>query len=158
LTAERSVALDVSLAPVLPDTQMDPMQIEQALLEVISNALDSMPGGGRLRLATRVDATETPDEVVVIEVADTGAGIPADTLASVCEPFFTTRADGTGLGLAIAKRYVEQNGGTLSITSRTNEGTTVRMTFPALSSEDRARDVAANAEPADVAGHATRST
>jgi signal transduction histidine kinase len=158
LTAERSVALDVSLAPVLPDTQMDPMQIEQALLEVISNALDSMPGGGRLRLATRVDATETPDEVVVIEVADTGAGIPADTLASVCEPFFTTRADGTGLGLAIAKRYVEQNGGTLSIMSRTNEGTTVRMTFPALSSEDRARDVAANAEPADVAGHATRST
>jgi signal transduction histidine kinase len=158
LTAERSVALDVSLAPVLPDTQMDPMQIEQALLEVISNALDSMPGGGRLRLATRVDATETPDEVVVIEVADTGAGIPADTLASVCEPFFTTRADGTGLGLAIAKRYVEQNGGTLSIMSRTNEGTTVRMTFPALSSEDRARDVAANAEPADVAGHATRRT
>jgi signal transduction histidine kinase len=117
-----------------------------------------MPGGGRLRLATRVDATATPDAGVVIEIADTGAGIPTDLLASVCEPFFTTRADGTGLGLAIAKRYVEQNGGTLSITSHTNEGTAVRMTFPALSSDDRDRNGAANAEPVDVASHAPRST
>jgi len=174
LTAERGVELDVLLAPALPDTQMDPMQMEQALLEVISNALDAMPGGGRLRLATRVDSAATPDAAVVIEIADTGTGIAADILASVCEPFFTTRADGTGLGLAIAKRYVEQNGGTFSITSRTNEGTTVRMTFPALSRNDPDRDAADTAAhgggdvagtvdhgaaaPADAAGHATRST
>jgi signal transduction histidine kinase len=68
---------------------------------------------------------------VIIEVADTGPGIPAQVLPSVCEPFFTTRQEGTGLGLAIAKRYVEQNGGRLDIESRPGEGTTVRLRLPA---------------------------
>ena len=70
---------------------------------------------------------------VAIEVSDTGAGIPEAVLPSVCEPFFTTRADGTGLGLAIAKRYVEQNGGRLEIASRPG-ATTVRVRFPAAAS------------------------
>jgi two-component system, NtrC family, sensor histidine kinase HydH len=59
----------------------------------------------------------------VIDVSDTGSGIPASVLPSVCEPFFTTRPEGTGLGLAIAKRYVDQNGGHLKIESR--PGTTI---------------------------------
>ena len=61
----------------------------------------------------------------MVEIVDTGVGIPERVLASVCEPFFTTRAEGTGLGLAIAKRYVEQNGGDLEISSiadRWNDG------------------------------------
>ena len=58
---------------------------------------------------------------VVLEVSDTGGGIPGRRLASVCEPFFTTRQEGTGLGLAIAKRYIEQNGGRLEIASRPGE-------------------------------------
>ena len=62
----------------------------------------------------------------MVEVSDTGGGIPEHVLPSVCEPFFTTRQEGTGLGLAIAKRYVEQNGGRLEIASRAGEGTTVR--------------------------------
>jgi signal transduction histidine kinase len=70
-----------------------------------------------------------PNEVV-LEVSDTGAGIPEAALASVFEPFFTTRQEGTGLGLAIAKRYVEQNGGRLEIESRQGHGTTVRLRFP----------------------------
>jgi signal transduction histidine kinase len=68
---------------------------------------------------------------VVVEVTDTGGGIPAQVLPSVCEPFFTTRQEGTGLGLAIAKRYVEQNGGRLEIVSRPGDGTTVRVRLPA---------------------------
>jgi signal transduction histidine kinase len=67
---------------------------------------------------------------VIIEVSDTGPGIPEQVLPSVCEPFFTTRPDGTGLGLAIAKRYVEQNNGTLEISSHPG-GTTVRIRLPA---------------------------
>jgi signal transduction histidine kinase len=66
---------------------------------------------------------------VVIEIADTGDGIPQQVLSSVCDPFFTTKVDGTGLGLAIAKRYVTQNGGTMQIMSTQGIGTTVQISF-----------------------------
>ena len=69
---------------------------------------------------------------MVVEIADTGVGIPERVLASVCEPFFTTRAEGTGLGLAIAKRYIEQNGGALDIRSAATVGTTVRIRLPGI--------------------------
>ena len=126
---ERRVQLEVHVPPDLPEVRVDPMQLEQALLELVSNALDAMPDGGRLRLDARA-ADGAGESRVVIQIADTGAGIPAHILPSVCEPFFTTRADGTGLGLAIAKRYVEQNGGRLEIASAPGAGTTVRVTLP----------------------------
>jgi two-component system, NtrC family, sensor histidine kinase HydH len=108
--------------------RVDPMQLEQVILEIVSNALDAMPAGGRLRIGAA--ATDGPDAGVIVEVSDTGGGIPEPVLASVCEPFFTTRPEGTGLGLAIAKRYMEQNGGRLEIVSRPGEGTTVRLRLP----------------------------
>ena len=110
--------------------RVDPMQLEQALLELVSNALDAMPSGGRLRLGARAAGGDGTGGEVVIEVGDTGPGIPAGVLPSVCEPFFTTRQDGTGLGLAIAKRYVEQNGGRLEIDSTPGSGTTARVRLP----------------------------
>jgi signal transduction histidine kinase len=127
---ERGIELQVSLGPDLPQVRVDPMQLEQALLELVSNALDAMPSGGTLRLgAAATDAGMNGGEIV-IEVSDTGAGIPASVLPSVCEPFFTTRQEGTGLGLAIAKRYVEQNGGRLELDSTPGLGTTVRVRLP----------------------------
>jgi signal transduction histidine kinase len=89
-----------------------------------------MPAGGRLRIGAFLANGDGP-ATIVLEVSDTGGGIPAQVLPSVCEPFFTTRQEGTGLGLAIAKRYVEQNGGRLEIASRPGEGTTVRLRLPA---------------------------
>ena len=77
--------------------------------------------------------------------SDSGVGIPERVLASVCEPFFTTRAEGTGLGLAIAKRYIEQNGGDLEISSIATVGTTVRIRLPAI---DHADASLGEAEPA----------
>jgi signal transduction histidine kinase len=103
---------------------------EQALLEIISNALDAMPDGGRLRIDARPGSGQDSLAAVVIEIADTGAGIPAHVLPSVCQPFFTTRPEGTGLGLAIAKRFVEQNGGRLEISSAQGAGTVVRIWLP----------------------------
>ncbi len=127
---ERNVELQIELPGTLPAVRVDPMQLEQALLELVSNALDAMPSGGRLRIgAEAVNGGSGPAEVT-IEVTDTGAGIPAQVLPSVCEPFFTTRQEGTGLGLAIAKRYVEQNGGRLEIESRSGAGTTARVRLP----------------------------
>jgi two-component system sensor kinase FixL len=88
-----------------------------------------MPSGGRLRIKAWSEG-EFPGQVI-IEVADSGPGIPEQVLPSVCEPFFTTRQEGTGLGLAIAKRYVEQNGGRLEIKSGPS-GTVVRFWLPAV--------------------------
>jgi signal transduction histidine kinase len=129
---EQGVELQLELSPVLPEVRVDPIQLEQALVEIISNALDAMPQGGRLRIGASLNNGAGPAEVS-IEIADTGPGIPEQVLPSVCEPFFTTRQDGTGLGLAIAKRYVEQNGGRLEIVSRPG-GTTVRVRLPAAAS------------------------
>jgi signal transduction histidine kinase len=127
---ERGVELSLELARDLPEVRVDPMQMEQALLELVSNALDAMPNGGTLRLTAQPGDGGPPTSEVLVEVADTGGGIPDHVLPSVCEPFFTTREEGTGLGLAIAKRYVEQNGGRLEIQSTPGAGTTVRVRLP----------------------------
>ena len=130
LLKERRVQLSLDLPARLPEIQVDPMQVEQALVEIVSNALDAMPQGGQLRIGASSNGVASGPGEVAIEVADTGPGIPELVLPSVCEPFFTTRPEGTGLGLAIAKRYVEQNGGRLEIVSRPG-GTTVRVRLPA---------------------------
>ena len=134
LLRERGIELQLDLPGTLPEVRVDPMQLEQALVEIVSNALDAMPSGGRLRIAASVDGPGAAAGYVTIEIADTGPGIPDHVLPSVCEPFFTTRQEGTGLGLAIAKRYVEQNGGRLEITSRPG-ATSVRVRLPAAQAE-----------------------
>jgi signal transduction histidine kinase len=131
---ERGVELQVDIPSSLPAVRVDPIQLEQALVEIVSNALDAMPQGGQLRISAAVYGKNGAGAEVAIDVADTGSGIPENVLPSVTEPFFTTRAEGTGLGLAIAKRYIEQNGGRLEIVSRPG-ATTVRVRLPASESE-----------------------
>jgi len=131
LLRERRVELVVSLAPTLPDVRVDPMRLEQTLTEIVSNALDAMPPeGGRLSIEGRCEPSDGGTDGVALTITDSGGGIAPEVLANVCEPFFTTRAEGTGLGLAIAKRYVEETGGRLSITSVVAHGTTVRIWLP----------------------------
>jgi len=128
---ERGVELRVSVPPDLPAVRVDPVQLEQALMEVVSNALDAMSQGGQLSIEAHADNGASGRGEVTVAVNDTGGGIPPQVISSVTEPFFTTRAEGTGLGLAIAKRYIEQNGGRLEIESRVAVGTTVRVRLPA---------------------------
>src|SRR5207244_12098867 len=113
LLRQRRVELAVTVPPTLREIRVDPMRLEQALTEIISNALDAMSNGGRLEIAARSQVGEAGADGVLLEITDSGAGIPAEILPNLCEPFFTTRAEGTGLGLAIAKRYVEETGGHL---------------------------------------------
>jgi signal transduction histidine kinase len=141
---DRGIELRLDLDAELPEVIVDPMQLEQAVVEVVSNAMDAMPQGGTLRISA--SAEDGPAGAgVAVAVADTGGGIPEQVLASVCEPFFTTRPEGTGLGLAIAKRYIEQNGGRLEISSRLGVGTTVRLWLPAAAAAEDALTGAAGA-------------
>jgi len=135
LLHQRRIELAVHAAAALPDIQVDPMRLEQALTELVSNALDAMPEGGRLDVATRAEPGPGGAGGVVVEVTDSGPGIAPEILPNLGEPFFTTRPEGTGLGLAIAKRYVEEAGGRLDITSTLGRGTTVRIWLPSAGGE-----------------------
>src|SRR5690349_3787259 len=130
LLRERRVELAVSFPPTLPHVRVDPMRLEQSLTEIVSNALDAMPDGGQLSIDGSREPSDAGTDGVTLAITDSGKGIPPEVLANVCEPFFTTRAEGTGLGLAIAKRYVEETGGRLGITSVVGRGTTVRIWLP----------------------------
>ena len=114
----------------LPLIRIDPEQIKEALMNVLINAREAMTEGGTLTLATRSGEGDT----IAITVTDTGNGIAPDHLARIFEPFFTTKNYGTGLGLTNVKRLVEDNGGTLGVTSNQGKGTTFTLQFrPAAS-------------------------
>jgi len=129
------VRILVDAAPDLPDVLVDRTLFARALTNVIENALHAMPGGGRLTIVSRPDqdpgGAQKP-AAVAIEIADTGVGMDPEALARIFEPYFSTKATGTGLGLTIAKRNVELSGGTIRVTSRRGEGTSVTITLPAV--------------------------
>jgi len=130
----RRIEVVREFADQLPTVQADRQQLRQLFLNLLTNASDAMPEGGKLTV--RADLTQLEEmEAVAIEFADTGEGIAAENLEKIWEPFFTTKPEGkgTGLGLAICRRIVEEHGGTIEIESRTGCGTTVRMLFPATS-------------------------
>jgi signal transduction histidine kinase len=120
----------------VPVIHADRQQLRQVLLNLFTNAVDAMPNGGRLSPRVRLGQLPGYLPAVIIEVADTGCGIPADVLPRVTEPFFTTKDEGkgTGLGLSVCKRIIEQHQGTLEVESKVGVGTTVRVTLPTRSS------------------------
>jgi nitrogen-specific signal transduction histidine kinase/FixJ family two-component response regulator len=127
----------------------DPAELERALLNMVINARDAMPGGGRIEVSTRVMGADLPGswQVVALTVSDTGAGMDPETIEHCFEPFFTTKglARGTGLGLAAVHAMVTQAGGHITVESTVGRGTTFTLWFPAAE---------AKLEP-DVAEHAT---
>jgi nitrogen-specific signal transduction histidine kinase/CheY-like chemotaxis protein len=136
------VQLDVVVGAPLASVRLDPGQVEQVLLNLIVNARDAMPKGGRLTIATSdvdLDAEfairhpgAAPGPHVALSVADTGTGIPPDVLGRVLEPFFTTKPQGkgTGLGLATVADIIQGSGGCLAIESTVGVGTVVTGYFP----------------------------
>ncbi|MBI3328732.1 MAG: PAS domain S-box protein [Nitrospinae bacterium] len=102
-------------------------QLEQVFLNLLVNAWQAMPDGGRITVGTRGDG-----EQAVVEIRDTGCGIPEEHLGRLFEPFFTTKSpeQGTGLGLAVTHRLITMHGGRIEIASQVNEGTTAIITLP----------------------------
>jgi PAS domain S-box-containing protein len=107
-------------------------KLQQVLLNLFLNAKDAMPKGGWLSILTRADADR-----IVVEVADTGSGIPSEYLARIYDPFFTTKAigQGTGLGLSITYGIVREHGGSIDCESAVGQGTRFVLVLPAASSE-----------------------
>lgn len=107
--------------------------IQQITLNLLQNAADATPPGGRLRVTTRDEADR-----VVLEVTDEGAGIPQSVQARMFEPLFTTKTTGTGLGLSIVKRIVDEHRATITCQTAQRSGTTFRVSFPRAASAPRA--------------------
>ncbi len=141
-----TIDLRLSLAPNPGTVLADPAQLEAAITNLLVNARDAMPEGGRLIITTENlrfhedsgpdHADVTPGHYVLIEVTDSGSGIGSENLYRVFEPFFTTKeGKGTGLGLSQVLGFIRQSGGHVRISSEVGSGTTVRLYLPVLADE-----------------------
>ncbi len=120
-----NVDTTVQIPTQLPSVTVDPQQIAQVVSNLVSNAHQAMPDGGRLTITA-----ERQDEVVQLSVNDTGHGIPPETMDRLFEPLFTTRAKGIGLGLAISKHLLESNDATINVESEVGRGSTFTISLP----------------------------
>ena len=154
-TLGENMEIHLDLSPETAPITVDPGQLEACLLNLVTNARDAMPKGGELTITTgnqKLDedyASLHPGLVAgdyaLIQVSDTGTGIPKEVLDKIFEPFFTTKADGkgTGLGLAMVFGFMKQSGGHINVYSEVGVGTTFRLYLP------RAAGAAAGDKPAD---------
>jgi signal transduction histidine kinase len=110
----------------LPQTLADPEQLTQAFLNLILNAIQSMPDGGQIEIRTRFMGTDR----IVVEIIDNGAGIPKEKLSRIFDPFYTTKAGGSGLGLSVTQKIIIDHHGKIDVDSEVGKGTTFKIILP----------------------------
>jgi signal transduction histidine kinase len=157
------VRVDRRLGAELPSVLADERKLEQVFINLFTNACHAMPGGGTLTVATALRALrpnevgresrdhsglrlDAGEEVLTVEVLDTGTGIPEDKLSLIFDPFFSTKpvGKGTGLGLAVTRNIVELHGGRIEIRNRAEGGAAVTLTLrrgAVRTAEDREESV-----------------
>jgi PAS domain S-box-containing protein len=147
-SARRPICVELQLAESLPRARVDRNKVKQVLVNLLTNAAHAMPDGGTLTVRSQLrqlvpsdldhdDGARGPDRlhagqsVAVVEILDTGAGIPPDQLVRVFDPFFTTKptGKGTGLGLTVTKKIIELHGGAIHVQNRPEGGVAVTLTF-----------------------------
>lgn len=138
------VALELSLPSEPVGVRFDPDQMRQAMLNLVRNAKESMPEGGRIEIRAHVGADE-----LEIRVKDEGVGIPAEHLERVFDPFYSTKLTGTGLGLALTQQIIQEHGGGLTLTSEVGVGTAFVITLPLRQPKEIAHVL--DPEPSDTA-------
>ena len=111
----------------LPKTMADPMQLQQVFVNLLMNAVDSMPDGGSLTVETLYEPAR---KLIQITLSDTGKGIRQESRDEIFEPFFTTKSHRNGLGLAISRRLIEQNDGVITADNNPNGGATFKIILP----------------------------
>jgi two-component system sensor histidine kinase HydH len=126
--ARHLVGFSVRIAEGIPPLECDAEQIKQVLLNLLLNAVQAMPQGGKIELAAKVE-----EGLVIVRVRDTGPGIPQAAVESIYDPFFTTKANGTGLGLPVAYRIMQQHGGDLVLEENGPRGACFALMLPAVS-------------------------
>lgn len=121
------IKVEHNLDSALPEISGDVKQLQQVFVNIINNAVEAMPKGGTLKIAT-----QTQDGYVEVRISDTGIGIPEKHLGKIFDPFFTTKevGKGTGLGLSVAHGIVEKHGGSIGVESKLNRGTTFIIKLP----------------------------
>ena len=113
-----------ALSPV-PRILGDAAELREVFTNLILNAVDAMPEGGMLKISSSHQGS-----CVLVEVSDTGVGIPPENIAKIFEPFFTTKASGTGLGLSVAHDIIKDHNGTIDVQSTPEHGTRFILSFP----------------------------
>jgi len=130
---KQEIEIHKCIATELPKVQGDTRQMGEVLVNLLVNALDAMPEGGRLTISIAEEAAQ-PGSIgptwARMDVSDTGPGIPEEDLARLFEPFFTTKAAGSGLGLAIIKGTIERHSGTVHVDTQLGAGTTFSVRLP----------------------------
>ncbi len=130
-----NVQLVFNLAENLPSVTVDPNQIQQVFLNMLTNAVDAMNDVGTIKITTRIvkDETDPNKQFVEIEFADTGPGIPPEHMNKIFEPFFTTKpvGKGTGLGLPVSYGIIKKHGGDITVKSEVGKGATFLIRLPA---------------------------
>jgi PAS domain S-box-containing protein len=125
--SRQAVTVRTELAQQLPNVMADRVQLQQALMNLMMNAIEAMEGaGGELRIKSQL----TPDGQQLITVSDAGVGLPAENLDKIFNAFFTTKTRGTGLGLAITRSVIESHGGRIWATANSAGGATFHFTLP----------------------------
>lgn len=119
----------------LPRVRVDPEQLQQVFVNLLSNAVESMSAGGRVRFSANTEKAGDGAQVVV-RIQDDGPGIPAEIRLKVFDPFFSTKEEGTGLGLCISKQIVERHGGRLTLEEQDQPGTCFAVWLPVSPSDE----------------------
>ncbi len=165
-TLGENIAIELALFPTVWPVQIDRGQFEAAIANLATNARDAMPRGGTLLIDTRngrldeayaeAHSEVIAGEYVVIEVSDSGCGMPPEILTRIFEPFFTTKEQGkgTGLGLSMVFGFIKQSGGHITVYSEAGKGTTFRLYLPRLEDAAITQDER-SAEPASRGGSET---
>ncbi|HXX23144.1 MAG TPA: ATP-binding protein [Terriglobia bacterium] len=138
--SNQGIQIKLDLAPDLPVFRLDSAQMKTCFLNIITNAIQAMPGGGQLRIFAATAKAHSGAEYLQLHFADTGPGIPLAEREKVFAPFYSTKATGFGLGLAIAKKIVEDHAGRVFVDNGDNPGTdlVVQLPLPQPSRPERA--------------------
>ncbi|MBI5407797.1 MAG: HAMP domain-containing protein [Nitrospirae bacterium] len=139
---KNNVVIETVIENDIPEVLMDPDQMQQVFLNLIINAVQAMPDGGKLRISIsnmnnsdaegKIKGQLEAEKIIAVKLEDTGKGIEQADMESIFDPFFTRKSKGTGLGLSISQRIVQEHGGEIEVTSETGKGSAFTIYLPVI--------------------------